>query len=154
MLLIGRAALFKNDLVAEWNKLDKSSQRPAAADSGNSAAAAGVSLTEHNGNTWPASLLIERLKTLIGNTIRDPASQLGGVDAVVDVLQRCRGTLLGRCDVTAAAFKCLLQLSFDFVFIVGTSSTVVDVALSFMNLLIDLFYWKSFHSIRNYFILD
>lgn len=110
-------ALFKNDLAAEWNKLDKSAQRSAPVDNGNFDPAVG--LGDHNENTWPASLLIERLKTLITAIIRDPA-QLSAAD-VLDMLRRSEQTLLARCDVTASAFKCLLQLSFDFVFILCTS---------------------------------
>lgn len=106
--------LFKNDLAAEWNKLDKNTQRSAQVDNSNFDPA--VSLADHNGKTWPASQLIERLKTLIGNIIRDPAKL--SADQVVDMLGRSEETLLNRYDVTAAAFKCLLQLTFDFVFII------------------------------------
>ena len=69
----------------------------------------------HDPTTLAPSFLIEKLKTLIRQVIRD-AAKVTGQD-VAELLANTEGTLQRRVDVTPAVSKCLQQLTFDFLFI-------------------------------------
>jgi len=85
----------------------------------------------HDPTTLAPSLLIERLKTLIRQVIRD-ASKVTGQD-VAELLVNTEGTLQRRVDVTPAVSKCLQQLTFDFLFILCKY-----FSLSFLPLLLTM----------------
>lgn len=105
--------LFKNDLEAESAKLEKMSRRVAPPP----LAAANVNATAvvHDATTQAPSALIDQLKTMIRQVVRD-ASKVTAQD-VAALLGQTEGTLQRRVDVTPAVFKCLNQLTFDFLFI-------------------------------------
>lgn len=100
--------------MAEWTKLDKGlSHQKAPLPSGQPV----LELPAvHDGTTLSPSTLVEQLKKAIREVIRD-ASTVTEED-VKAMLERSEGTLRCRKDVTPAVFKCLQQLTFDFVFIV------------------------------------
>uniref|UniRef100_A0A0P5J8S4 Codanin-1 n=1 Tax=Daphnia magna TaxID=35525 RepID=A0A0P5J8S4_9CRUS len=107
-------SLFKNDLEVELAKLDKSCARrvttpgcPTASDKPQ---------VVHDSTTQAPSFLIDRLKTLIRQVIRD-ASKVTEQD-LTDLLSNSEGTLHRRVDVTPIVSKCLQQLTFDLLFIV------------------------------------
>ena len=105
--------LFKNDLEIELAKLDKNVNRRLTLSA--SVINDNHSLVVHDPTTLAPSFLIERLKTLIRQVIRD-AAKVTGRD-VAELLSNTEGTLQRRVDVTPAVSKCLQQLTFDFLFI-------------------------------------
>ncbi|KAI9565452.1 hypothetical protein GHT06_009244 [Daphnia sinensis] len=105
-------SLFKNDLEVELAKLDKSCARRVPG----SPTASDKPQVVHDPTTQAPSFLIDRLKTLIRQVIRD-ASKVSEQD-LIDLLSNCEGTLHRRVDVTPIVSKCLQQLTFDLLFIV------------------------------------
>lgn len=103
--------LFKNDLEVELAKLDKNVNRRLTST---------VTVNDnlpvvHDPATFAPSFLIERLKTLIRQVIRDACKVTG--QEVAELLASTDGTLRRRVDVTPLVSKCLQQLTFDFLFI-------------------------------------
>jgi hypothetical protein len=103
--------LFKNDLEVELAKLDKNVNRRLT----NTVTVNDNLPVVHDSATLAPSFLIERLKTLIRQVIRD-ASKVTGQE-VAELLASTDGTLHRRVDVTPLVSKCLQQLTFDFLFI-------------------------------------
>lgn len=102
--------LFKNDLVVELAKLEKIPPQITPV-----ATTIVKPSVVHDPNTLAPSILIDQLKTSIRQVIRD-ASKVTDKD-LTNLLSQVEGTLLRRIDVIPAVFKCLQQLTFDFLFI-------------------------------------
>lgn len=88
----------------------------------------------HDSTTQAPSFLIDRLKTLIRQVIRD-ASKVTEQD-LTDLLSDSEGTLHRRVDVTPIVSKCLQQLTFDLLFIVCKNMLKLFDAQGFIFLLL------------------
>ncbi len=104
------AGLFKTDLAADWSKRENGLGRAAPPPP-----EAAVSLARHDAATLPPSTLLDQMKRLIRDTVSD-AAPLTPAD-VTGAAERLTLSLERRCDVTPVAFRCLHQLSFDFLFV-------------------------------------
>lgn len=104
--------LFRDDLLAEWTKLEKGATLTTTYPS--QPTTMGLPAV-HDSTTWPPSRLIDHLKLSIRHIIRD-SSKLANQD-ITDLLQLTQRTLQNRKDVTPVVFKCIQHLTFDFLFI-------------------------------------
>lgn len=129
LLPVRPTGLFKSDLEAEWIKLKKATKRNESAEV---AAVKPPRPPVHDDNTWPPSVLADQLKALIRQIVRDETNV--SRQDVAELLSRTEGSLLRRVDVMPAIFKCLQQLTFDFLFILCKLKSGADCRTSVVPL--------------------
>lgn len=74
-----------------------------------------VSINGHDTSTLPPSVLINRIKKFILDTVRD-VTKLTRSD-LMDTVTYLHNSFERRFDVTPVSFKCLIQLTFEWILI-------------------------------------